>query len=263
VDGHLISLTFESDALSSELHAAPQKARALISFRVTLDAMGKRQEARDRIERQVIELGRRHLVTEGAAGLSLRAIARDLGMVSSAVYRYVASRDELLTLLLVDAYSELADAVDAARATKTSWRDQVHAMAHAARGWAVEHPAGWALLYGSPVPGYRAPAERTVGPGTRVVGALFAAVAAGVAAGEISESAVAVTQPLTSDFDGLRSEFGFSGDDSAVAKCFLLWAGLIGAISLEVFGQYGADTLTDPAAAFDLQTRLLIEMLSK
>ena len=235
----------------------------MLSFCATLSGMGKRQDTRDRIERQIVELGRRHLVTEGAAGLSLRAIARDLGMVSSAVYRYVASRDELLTLLLIDAYSELADAVDEARGTKKSWRDQVHAMAHAARGWAVEHPAGWALLYGSPVPGYRAPAERTVGPGTRVVGALFRAVAAGIAAGEISKTEVAVPQPLSSDFDGVRIEFAFAGDDSAVAKCFLLWAGLVGAIGLEVFGQYGADTLTDPASAFDLQVRLLLEMLTK
>jgi AcrR family transcriptional regulator len=224
--------------------------------------MGKRQDARDRIERQIIELGRRHLVTEGTAGLSLRAIARDLGMVSSAVYRYVASRDELLTLLLVDAYSELADAVDDARIAGTPWREQMHAMAHAARRWAVDHPEGWALLYGSPVPGYRAPAERTVGPGTRVVGALFDAVAAGIAAGEISKTEVVVAPRLSSDFDRVRRKFGFPGDDSAVAKCFLLWAGLIGAISLEVFGQYGADTLTDPADAFDIQAGLLIEMLS-
>ena len=119
-------------------------------------------------------------------------------------------------------------------------------MAHAAGEWAVEQPASWALLYGSPVPGYHAPAERTVGPGTRVVGALFDAIAAGIAAGDISETKVAVAQPLSSDFDRMREEFGFAGDDSAVAKCFLLWAGLVGAISLEVFGQYGADTLTDP-----------------
>jgi AcrR family transcriptional regulator len=231
--------------------------------------MGKRQDARDRIERQIVELGRRHLITEGAAGLSLRAIARDLGMVSSAVYRYVANRDELLTLLLIDAYSELADAVDKvdkardARASEASWRDRMRAMAQAARDWAVDHPASWALLYGSPVPGYRAPAGRTVGPGTRVVGALFDAVADGMAAGEISTTEVAVAQPLSSDFDRVRKEFGFPGDDSAVAKCFLLWAGLIGAISLEVFGQYGADTLTDPATAFELQVNLLIEMLTK
>src|ERR1700722_5760402 len=225
--------------------------------------MGKRQETREKIEAQIIELGRCHLVTEGAAGLSLRAVARDLGMVSSAGYRYVASRDDLLTLLLVDAYSELADAVDrAGAAAGESWSDQLLAMAHAARGWAIDQPARWALLYGSPVPGYHAPRERTVGPGTRVVGALFGAVGAGIAAGAITGSNVPVAQPLSSDFDRIREEFDFGGDDAAVAKCFLLWAGLVGAISLEVFGQYGADTLAEPGVVFDSSVRLLIDMLS-
>ncbi len=225
--------------------------------------MGKRQETRDRIEGQIIELGRRHLVTEGAAGLSLRAIARDLGMVSSAVYRYVSSRDDLLTLLLVDAYSELADTVDRAReSVGGSWRDQVIQIARAARGWAIAQPASWTLLYGSPVPGYHAPTDRTVGPGTRVVGALFNAIAGGIDAGNIPVSNVPVAQPLSSDFSRLRAEFDFPGDDSAVAKCFLLWAALVGAISLEVFGQYGADTLTEPGAVFDAQVRLLVDMLT-
>jgi AcrR family transcriptional regulator len=183
--------------------------------------------------------------------------------VSSAVYRYVASRDELLTLLLVDAYSELADAVDSARdAADAPWRDQLLAIARAVRRWAVDQPARWALMYGSPVPGYHAPRERTVGPGTRVVGALFDAVAAGIVAGDIPQTNVAAAQPLSTDFDRLRDEFGFPGDDSAVAKCFVLWAGLVGAISLEVFGQYGADTVTEPEAVFDTQVRLLTDALT-
>ena len=61
---------------------------------------------------------------------------------------------------------------------------------------------------------------------------------------------------------GCARSFEFAGDDSAVAKCFVLWAGLVGAISLEVFGQYGADTLTEPAAVFDTQVRLLIDVLT-
>ena len=230
------------------------------------DSVGKRQDTRDRIEAQIVEAGRRQLFAEGAAGLSLRAIARDLGMVSSAVYRYVASRDDLLTLLLVDAYSELADAVDAARADAgDGWREQIAAIAHAARAWAVAHPAGWALLYGSPVPGYHAPPEATVAPGTRVVGALFGAVAAGIAA-EHGVTDIGVRHrgaPRSrADFDRLRDEFGFPGDDAAVAKCFALWAGLVGAINLEVFGQYGADTLSDPATIFDVQVRLWLHMLA-
>src|SRR6202035_2011934 len=103
--------------------------------------MANRRDSRERIETQIIELGRRHLVEHGATGLSLRAIARDLAMVSPAGHRYVSSRDELLTLLLVDAYSDLADTVDRARdAVPDLWSDDVIAIAHAARHWATAHP---------------------------------------------------------------------------------------------------------------------------
>jgi AcrR family transcriptional regulator len=228
------------------------------------ESVVKRRDSRERIEAQIVELGRRHLVEHGAAGLSLRAIARDLGMVSSAVYRYVSSRDELLTLLLIDAYSELADSVARARDSMSdAWSDDVIAIAHAARSWAVAQPASWALLYGSPVPGYHAPAERTVGPGTRVIGALLDAVAAGIATGDIMLTNYAAPQPLSSDFERLRQEFGFPGDDPVVAKCFAIWAGVVGAISLEVFGQYGANTLSDPQAVFDTQVRVLVGLLSQ
>ncbi|MGD1257465.1 TetR/AcrR family transcriptional regulator [Mycobacterium seoulense] len=226
--------------------------------------MGKRQETREQIEARIIELGRQQLVDRGAAGLSVRAIARDLGMVSSAVYRYVSSRDELLTLLLVDAYSDLADAVDRAREEVGElWSDDVVAISRATRRWAVAHPARWALLYGSPVPGYHAPPERTVGVGTRVVAAFFDAVASGIATGDIRLTDDVAPQPMSSDFDRIRQEFGFPGDDQVVTKCFLLWAGVLGAISLEVFGQYGADTLTDPEAVFDAQLRLLVDVLGR
>ncbi|MCV7129550.1 MULTISPECIES: TetR/AcrR family transcriptional regulator [Mycolicibacterium] len=226
--------------------------------------MGKRQDTRDRIERQIVEIGRAHLVTHGAAALSLRAIARELGMVSSAVYRYVASRDELLTLLLVDAYGELADSVERARdAAAGDWQDRLRAVAHATRAWAVHHPARWALLYGSPVPGYHAPREQTVGPGTRVVGLLFSAIAEGVAAGAVRTSKVTVPQSLSSDFDRLRAEFEFVADDDVVARCLVLWAALVGAISLEVFGQYGADTFADASVVFDAQMDLVIDLFCR
>lgn len=222
--------------------------------------MGKRQDARDRIEAGIIEIGRRHLITEGAAGLSLRAVARDLGMVSSAVYRYVASRDDLLTLLLVDAYSELAEVVDAAD-SGGAWPDRVLAMAHAARAWAVDQPARWALLYGSPVPGYRAPADVTVGPGTRMIVSVLAVVAEGILAGAIPDPKDPLPQPLSRDFAALRAEYGFPGGDRVLLKCFLLWVTLVGAISMEVFGQYGPDTLSDATQVFDGQVRLAIDTL--
>jgi len=226
--------------------------------------VGKRRESREQIEAQIVELGRRQLVDRGAAGLSLRAIARDLGVVSSAVYRYVSSRDELLTLLLVDAYSDLADCVDRAReAVGDLWSDDVIAIALAARQWAVAHPARWALLYGSPVPGYHAPAQRTVPASARVAGAFFDAVAAGITTGDIMLTNDVAPQPMSSDFERIRQEFGFPADDRVVSKCLLLWAAVVGAISLEVYGQYGADTLTDAAALFETQVRLLVDVLTR
>lgn len=210
-----------------------------------------------------MELGRRQLASVGAAGLSVRAIARELGMVSSAVYRYVSSRDALLTLLLVDAYSDLADAVGQARAeTDGGWRADVAAIARAIRGWALEHPAEWALLYGTPVPGYHAPAELTTGPGTRVIGMLFDAVASGVVTGDISLTEHHVAQPMSTDLRRVRDEFGFPGDDALVIRCTAVWAIVIGAVSLEVFGQYGTDTFTDPQGLFDQQIELAVDMLT-
>ncbi len=124
-------------------------------------------------------------------------------------------------------------------------------------------PARWALLYGSPVPGYHAPPDRTAGVATRVVGAFFDAIAAGIATGDIRLTDDVAPQPMSSDFEKIRQEFGFPGDDRVVTKCFLLWAGVVGAISLEVFGQYGADMLTDPGVVFDAQTRLLVAVLAE
>jgi AcrR family transcriptional regulator len=226
--------------------------------------VGKRQESRQRIEAQIVELGRQQLATVGAAGLSVRAIARDLGMVSSAVYRYVGSRDALLTLLLVDAYSNLADTVDKSRALNATggWRVDVATIAHALRRWALDQPAGWALLYGSPVPGYHAPAELTTGPGTRVIAMLFDAVAAGVATGDIALTESHVAQPMSTDLVRVRGEFGFPGDDALVIRCTAVWALIIGAISLEIFGQYGTDTFTDPGALFGEQIAVAIELLT-
>lgn len=70
-------------------------------------------------------------------------------------------------------------------------------------------------------------------------------------------------QPLSADFEQLRRDFGFPGDDRVVTRCFAVFSGIVGAISLEVFGQYGADTVSNPRAVFDAQVRLLLGMLTR
>ncbi|MFN8075878.1 MAG: TetR-like C-terminal domain-containing protein [Kineosporiaceae bacterium] len=149
-------------------------------------ARGVRERARAEITRQIVETARAHLATDGAAGLSLRAVARDLGMVSSAVYRYMPSRDDLLTALIVEAYRGLGDAVVAAEAAvpRERHRDRWTTASHAVRDWALTHPHEYALIYGSPVPGYAAPAD-TVGPATIVAGVLSQVLADAWHAGQL------------------------------------------------------------------------------
>ncbi|MGG5170653.1 TetR/AcrR family transcriptional regulator [Pseudarthrobacter sp. J1738] len=204
-----------------------------------------RASAREHTELEILRIGRRHLTEHGAAALSLRAVARDLGVVSSAVYRYVASRDELLTLLLVDAYNELGDAVDAAvdALPESDSRDRFQAVGRAVRAWGLAKPSRYALLFGSPVPGYAAPAERTTVPGTRVVYRLIGILDAAHRKGELSAVASAAVVPsLARDMERICAELGLELPGELLARASSVWTGIFGAVSFEVFGQYGSGT---------------------
>ena len=123
----------------------------------------RRQELLAAIRAAALEELRR----SGAAGLSLRAVAREVGLAVSALYRYFPSRDELLTDLIVAAFDAHADAVEAGGA-HDDVADALRGVMHAYRAWALDHPAEFGLAYGTPVPGYVAPPEPTVRPGTRI-----------------------------------------------------------------------------------------------
>ncbi|MDI3240358.1 WHG domain-containing protein [Arthrobacter sp. AL08] len=223
-----------------------------------------RERARARTVEDIVRLGREHLAVHGAAALSLRAVARDLGVVSSAVYRYVENREELLTLLLIDAYNELADEVDAAvaAAPAADFCGQFGALGAAVRSWALREPARYSLLFGSPVPGYQAPAERTTGPGTRVVYALMAVLDGAYRAGGLVAPGGqgAALSGLAADLQRIRSEMGLAVPDALLARGALVWSALFGTISFEVFGQYGEGTFAAPDELFALHLAALAEL---
>jgi len=225
-----------------------------------------RADRRQDVTARILEIARRHLAVEGAASLSLRAVTRELGMVSSAVYRYVANRDELLTLLVVDAYTDLADAVDGAVAddARKGWQQRVVTGCLAFRAWAVADPARYALLYGSPVPGYTAPAERTTEPGTRVVLLLAGLVAEGFERGEVTPgtAGLPVPRPLATALAPVAEEAGIPGGPAVTLRALHLWSTLVGAVSLEVFGQYGPDGPPEGEALLEHQVRLVLRSLT-
>ncbi|WP_439029190.1 TetR/AcrR family transcriptional regulator [Gordonia terrae] len=219
-----------------------------------------RAENRAMMTDEIRRLGREHLTTYGAAGLSLRAIARDMGVVSSAVYRYVPSRDELLTMLVVEAYTDIADAVESAVGSVEPSRrqDRLRIAAATARTWALDDPARWALLFGSPVPGYSAPGDRTIGPGTRIPALLLRECAAAHAEGLLRADLPAPAEGIAADMGAIRTEFGLGSPPAVLAAATTLWAVLVGGISLETFGQYGADTFAHPDELFRHQIDLTL-----
>lgn len=224
-----------------------------------------RERARAQTIADIVRLGREHLAAHGAAALSLRAVARDLGVVSSAVYRYVANRDELLTLLLVDAYNDLGDAVDAAvnAEAEHDFAGRFGALGLAVRGWALREPARYGLLFGSPVPGYQAPASQTEAPGTRVIYSLVGILDAAYRAGELTAppaSAAVVPSALAADLEAIRAGLGLAVPDGLIANGVLVWTSLFGAVSFEVFGQYGADTFSARDQLFEHHLAVLAGM---
>ena len=215
-----------------------------------------RQRARAEVMSEILGVGRLHLARDGAAALSLRAVARDLGMVSSAVYRYVPNRDALLTMLIIDAYDAVGAAVEQAdeRCAREDHVGRFLASCRAVREWAHENPHEYALIYGSPVPGYAAP-EDTIAPATRVPVVLLTILVDLTSAGAagnpepVSPDAIASLAPISAFTGGEVSE-------DLLLRGLASWGTLLGTISLELFGHLHNVVEEDPAlrdAFFDHQ----------
>ncbi len=202
--------------------------------------------ARERMQTQILDIAKKQLADVGPAALSLRAVARELGVASSAVYRYVASRDELLTRLIVAAYDELGEAAEAAESARrrTDLKGRLRAVCSSVRDWARDNPHDWALVYGSPVPGYAAPQE-TIEPAARVVAILARVVQD--AGGVPAEQAVRPVA-LRTQLQGVAQQLEVDLSPGAVVAIAESWTLLVGAVSMELFGHY-ARTL-DPAEGY-------------
>jgi len=198
-----------------------------------------RARVRAEMTEEIKQTARRHLAAEGAPNLSLRAVARDVGMVSSAVYRYFASRDDLLTALIMDAYNALGDTIEAAERAvdRSDLVGRFNAACHAVRAWALANPHEYALTYGSPVPGYVAPDE-TIGPASRVPAVLLGIVADGVGAGIVRPAPGDWLSPPVQREMARVAAHTYPGISPIVmARAMFTWSSLFGAINFEVFGR--------------------------
>jgi AcrR family transcriptional regulator len=209
-----------------------------------------RMRAKAEVRGEIIAEARRQLAVEGAAALSLRAVTRHLGMASSAVYRYFPSRDDLITALIVEAYDALGDVAEAAVATAGPAVDRWRRLCRAIRTWALDHPHEYALIYGSPIPGYQAP-QLTIGPATRTTLALSGLVVEAFEAGELVSVGEEDLAPAAAVEVGRVGDAAMPGVPlPIVARAVTAWTQLFGQISFELFGQLHG-VVEDPAVLFD------------
>jgi AcrR family transcriptional regulator len=199
-----------------------------------------RERYRTQVRAEIKERAWEQIAAAGASALSLNAIAKQLGMSGPALYRYFAGRDELITELIRDAYRSLADTF---RAASESGAD-VAALTHALRGWALEDPQRYFLVYGTPVPGYHAPDDIT-----QIAAEIMATLLDACAAMPADRPAT----PFDEHLEGHRQwADGHPAPPAVLHRALTFWTRLHGVLSLELAGHFRGMEF-DPALLFDAE----------
>lgn len=188
----------------------------------------------------------RQIAAFGAPALSLRAIARELGITAPAIYNYFPDRDALVTALIIEAYTSFGDAQLAARDSVPAEDliGRLKATGLAYRQWALTYPERYQLIFGAPIPGYVAPFEQTFPAAARAFGAIVSVVEALRAAGRLKGVAVEQVKPGYEQAFEMWKKYAGEADIRSLSTALLIWARVHGLVSLEISGNippFGAD----------------------
>lgn len=212
--------------------------------------MDRRQQYREQTRQEVKRLALLQLAEHGIAGISVNAIGKRMGVTGPAIYRYFANRDALLTELIADGYHGLADTLEAAIDPAAAAADRTRAVAGAMRAWAVAVPHRYLLLFGTPIPGYQAPAH-TLDAANRAMTALLAT--AGADPGDRT-----VAPPLGTQLAEWGEQLGHGQYTERQQHWGMtVWTRLHGLLSLEVAGQFSL-TRVDPGLLYLAEVEALI-----
>ncbi|CAM5514402.1 TetR/AcrR family transcriptional regulator [Streptomyces narbonensis] len=227
-------------------------------------ARGRRERLRAETTAEIKDTALRLMASGGPDAITLRAIAREMGMTANAIYGYFPTRDDLVTTLIDDVYSALADAVDAAwaNAPADDPAARILAWSRAFRAWALANPEGFRLIYGDPVPGYVAPEGGPAPDAARRVCTGLTGLAA--AAWPYAEPLYRDSAFTWSDFDaGLLDKVRPAFPElppAAVALALRVWGHLHGLATLEVYGHLRRQTAS-PDKLFQEELTQLVRTL--
>jgi AcrR family transcriptional regulator len=224
----------------------------------------RRARLRAEATSEIKTIALKHMGVGGPGSISLRAIAREMGMTAGAIYSYFGSRDDLIAALTADVYDSLGGELEASqRATpSSSARDKVLAHAHAYRMWAIAHPDEFRLVYGNPDPAYEPPEDGAAQAAEqRVCGTLLELVAtAWPQAAELQAGYDYAWSDFHPTLIALAQESFPELPPAAVALCLRIWSRMHGLLALEVYGHLSHQVL-DPEKLYEADMLDLIQSL--
>lgn len=195
----------------------------------------KRNQQHPDLQTAIKEVAKKQISGHGAARLSLRGIARELGITAPAIYNYYPRRDDLVTTLIVDAYHSLAAALAEARdAEHVNHAESIMASARAYRGWALAHSAEYSLIFGTPIPNYHAPMEITSPAASESMMVLIQVIDAAYQDGELTINEL--PPALKTMLQPWSEKLGFNGPLNIIHLALASWVLIHGLVSLELFG---------------------------
>lgn len=217
----------------------------------------RRERLKEQTYQEIIATARKQIASKGAPALSLRGVARTMGMTAPALYRYFENRDALVTALIVTAYQSLQEHLEAVQTKHEgqSYNDQLVAVGMAYRDWALKHPEDYALIFGTPIPGYEAPPESTLPLARSALGVLIRVLEDGWKAGEFT---MPDDGPALAD-DLIARNPEMAGSSPLLATALGLWSLVHGLTSLELFNHF-SPLIKDPGELFkkEIYNRLKI-----
>ncbi len=209
------------------------------------------------LEEAIKDAAWRLIAGHGAPALSLRAIARELGITAPAIYNYFPRRDDLVTALIVDAFTSLGESQkEAVRALPDEdLATRLATLGLAYRDWAVAYPQRYQLIFGTPIPGYEAPADITVPAAGWALVPLIETIQALSTAGRLRvERSAAMTPELRSMLEAW-SQFTGGINVEVLYTALVIWSRVHGLVTLEIGGQMPS-FISDPGEVYrrEIQT---------
>jgi AcrR family transcriptional regulator len=220
----------------------------------------RRNEGPSNLQERILSTAWKQIAESGAAALSLRAIARELGITAPAIYNYYPDRDALVTALIVEAFTSLGDTQAQAVAfiPEQEYALRLRMLGLAYRDWAVTYPERYQLIFGTPIAGYHAPVEITAPAAARSLGILADVLQNAYAAGQLHlPKSEGMTPELLAMFQAWQSARG-EAEPEALYLALTIWGFVHGLVSLEIGNQY-PPFITDGGEVYRRAVGILVE----